>query len=472
MRFSIIVLCALICLFVILTEARQKKVNRAASRSLAVRNGNKKQRSNVRQRNGNKPSAKSKNLKKRRPNAGKKKKKSKNLAKKNRRKSNSAKNRKAKVKSSSTSSSSIATLPLDFQQNFVRTTDNLRSEKAFLARRYGFGFAKTSGTARLKNTANMEYTCKLSIGTPKQRFTILPDTGSSNLWVTGPQCKSKACRKHMRYRPTKSSTYIEDGEEFEIEYESGALAGYLAIDTVSIAGLTVTNQTFAMSSKEPGSTFTTANFDGILGMGYKSISVDGVTPVVQNMCAQDVISPCRFAICMKGGGSSSRGGAIFFGNSSTSAYSGSNSYTYTPVTTKGYWQFTLQAVYVGSTKVSGSVQAIVDSGTSLMTAPTAIYKKINKILGCKETSSGECWMKCSTDVPDVTMVIGGTEFVLKGKKMMLKVKTSKGKTVCISVVTEVPDEPMILGDAFIRHFCTVFDFANNRIGFAATTYKT
>ncbi|XP_037726155.1 lysosomal aspartic protease [Drosophila subpulchrella] len=471
MRCRIIVLCALICLFVILTEARQKKVNRAASRSLAARNGNKNQRSNVRQRNGNKLSARSKNPKKRRLNAGKKNKKSRNLAKKNKRKSNSD-NQKAKVKSSSTSSSSLATLPLDFQQNFVRTTDNLRSEKAFLARRYGFSFAKTSGSARLKNTANMEYTCKLNIGTPKQKFTMLPDTGSSNLWVTGPNCKSKACRKHKRYRPKKSSTYIKDGEEFDIAYDTGALAGFLAIDTVSMAGLAVTNQTFAMSTKEPGSTFTTANFDGILGMGYTSISVDGVTPLVQNMCAQDVISPCRFAICMKGGGSSARGGAIFFGNSSTSAFSGSNSYTYTPVTQKGYWQFTLQAVYVGSTKVSGSVQAIVDSGTSLMTAPTAIYKKINKILGCKETSSGECWMKCSTDVPDVTIVIGNTEFVLKGKKMMMKVKTYKGKTVCISVVTEAPDEPMILGDAFIRHFCTVFDLANNRIGFAATTYKT
>jgi len=84
----------------------------------------------------------------------------------------------------------------------------------------------------------------------------------------------------------------------------------------------------------------------------------------------------------------------------------------------------------------------------------------------------KCGPSGAIALPDVTMVIGGTEFVLKGKKMMLKVKTSKGKTVCISVVTEVPDEPMILGDAFIRHFCTVFDFANNRIGFAATTYKT
>lgn len=142
------------------------------------------------------------------------------------------------------------------------------------------------------------------------------------------------------------------------------MAGVLAKDTVRIAGLVVTNQTFAMTTKEPGTTFVTSNFDGILGLGYRSIAVDNVKTLVQNMCSEDVITSCKFAICMKGGGSSSRGGAIIFGSSNTSAYSGSNSYTYTPVTKKGYWQFTLQDIYVGGTKVSGSVQAIVDSGTS------------------------------------------------------------------------------------------------------------
>ncbi|KAH8356413.1 hypothetical protein KR084_012217 [Drosophila pseudotakahashii] len=467
MRCRILVLCALICLFVILTEARQRKSNRSGSRSLAARN----QRSNVRHQTGNRLSARSRNLKKRGLNSAKKNRRNRNLAKKTRRQRNLAK-RKTKAKSSASSGSSFATLPLDFQQNFVRTTDHLRSEKVFLAARYGSSFAKTSGTATLRNVGNMEYTCKLNIGTPKQKFTVLPDTGSSNLWVTGPRCKSKACKKHKRYYPKKSSTFVKNGKKFAIQYGAGALAGILAEDTVRIAGLATDNQTFAMSTKEPGDVFTTETFDGILGMGFRSISVDNVQPLVQNMCAQKVITTCRFAICMKGGGSSTRGGALFFGNSSTKAYSGSNSYTYTPVTKKGYWQFNLQDLYVGSTKVSGSVAAIVDSGTSLITAPTAIYKKINKILGCTETSSGECYMKCSKDVEEFKFVIAGKEFVIPGKKMMVRVQTSKGKTICISAVQELNGEPMILGDAFIRHVCTIFDFTNSRIGFAATTYST
>ncbi|XP_017015546.2 lysosomal aspartic protease [Drosophila takahashii] len=467
MRCRILVLCALICLFVILTEARQRKANRSGSRSLAARY----QRSNVRHQTGNRLAVRSRNLKKRGLNSAKKNRRRRNLARKNRRQRNLAK-RETKAKSSSSSGSSFASLPLDFEQNFVRTTDNLRSERVFLAARYGFSFAKTSGSTILKNTANMEYTCKLNIGTPKQKFRVLPDTGSSNLWVTGPHCKSEACRKHERYYPKKSSTFVKNGTKFAIQYGDGALSGVLAEDIVRIAGLAAPNQTFAISTKEPGDTFEAANFDGILGMGFRSIAVDNVQPLVQNMCAQKVITSCKFAICMKGGGSSSRGGALFFGNTSTKAYSGSNSYTYTPVTKKGYWQFNLQNIYVGDTKVSGSVQAIVDSGTSLITAPTAIYNKINKILGCTETSSGECYMKCSTEVKEFKFGIAGKEFVIPGKKMMVKVKTSKGKTICISAVQKVQGEPVILGDAFIRHFCTIFDLANSRIGFAATTYST
>ncbi|KAH8264054.1 hypothetical protein KR038_001973 [Drosophila bunnanda] len=476
MRCRVLVLCAVMCLFVLLVEGRQRKVNRSGARSesrsrspaIQSRHRNLPRTTNNNNHNNarraNRLTATSNNQKRRRLNAAKRNKRSRNLAKKS--------NRKNKVTSSSSSvssGSSYASIPLDFKANFVRTTDNLRADKAFVANRYGGSFAKSSGTARLTNTANMEYTCKMTAGTPKQTFTVLPDTGSSNIWLPGPHCTSKACRTHNRYRPGKSSTFIRMGTKFAIQYGSGAVQGVLAKDRVGVAGLSVANQTFAMTTKEPGSTFVDALFDGILGLGYQSISVDNVKTLVQNMCSQGVISTCKFAICMKGGGSSSRGGVVIFGSTDTSAYTGSNSYTYTPVTKKGYWQFALEAFYVGSTRVSGISQAIVDSGTSLIAAPCAIYHRINKIIGCTETSSGECWMKCSKEIPDFTFVINGKKFVIPGNKMKMRVRTNKGNIVCISVVSCMGTDFWILGDPYMRNYCTVFDMANNKIGFASST---
>ena len=125
----------------------------------------------------------------------------------------------------------------------------------------------------IKNLENAQYYGPCGIGTPPQPFEVVYDTGSSNLWVSGHNCTD--CGIKPKYKPSKSSTYEPNGTIYNIRYGSGPVSGFLSEDSVSVGGLVVKHQTFAevTNVKGLGPAFAVGQFDGILGMAFKSISV-------------------------------------------------------------------------------------------------------------------------------------------------------------------------------------------------------
>jgi len=328
----------------------------------------------------------------------------------------------------------------------------------------------------LNDYMDAQYYGSVGIGTPAQCFKVCFDTGSSNLWVPGKSCKSSACTKHTKFDCTKSSTCQSSTEGFSIQYGSGALNGTIDTDTVCFActgtELCVTGQQFAESTVEPGITFTEAKFDGILGLGYDSISVDQIPNPFTNLMAQGKCSPGVFAFWLNRNYSRSQadGGEITLCGIDSTHYTGPINYS--PVTRQGYWQFAVDNVAVGGTSYASNFQGIADTGTSLLTGPTTDIEAINKAIGAIKFLEGEYIVECKKipTMPNVDFTINGVTFTLTPDDYVLQ-ETELGETTCISGFMGLdippPAGPLwILGDVFIGKFYTVFDRDHNQVGFA------
>jgi hypothetical protein len=301
-----------------------------------------------------------------------------------------------------------------------------------------------------------------------QQFQVVFDTGSSNVWVPGKACGFFTCWLHPRYSETKSKTYEKDGRKYSVQYGSGPVEGIFSKDTVTVGNIDVKGQLFAEVSKVSfgplNIAFAAGKFDGLLGLGFKSISQYNIPTPFEAMIDQKLISESVFAFYLPD--DAAQQGELVFGGVDKSHYSGD--LVNVPLISETYWEVSLDAMTFAGSSVVTNQKAIIDSGTSLLAGPKASVDALAKQVGAKSILGKEYTVDCSkiSSMPELKVTLGGKEFTLTANDYVLQVSGQ-----CLFAFTGIdvpaPRGPLwIMGDIFMRKYYCIFDYGNQQMRIA------
>ncbi|GAA5976063.1 hypothetical protein JCM11641_003272 [Rhodosporidiobolus odoratus] len=329
------------------------------------------------------------------------------------------------------------------------------------------GAAKTGGVGLTDCDDGTLWYGTISIGTPAVDYVIDFDTGSADLWIPSVNCTSAACNTHAKYDPSSSSTSASIlNKKLSITYGDGSSTkGTVWSDTVSIAGLTATSQTFG-AAYSLTSDFQDDPYDGLMGMAYGSISTMGASPLFQTLVSQSKVAASQFSFLLAESGSE-----LFLGGMNAKLYEAASTHWY-PVVSQSYWLLATQA-NVGDDVVStlGTFNSIIDTGTSVIVAPTAAAATFWASVPNSGVYGGNYYTFLCADAPTISFSFGtsfGEKWAISGESLNLG-RVSSGSDRCVGAIVGADiglGSTWILGAAFLENVYSTFDISTNSVGFS------
>jgi len=241
-----------------------------------------------------------------------------------------------------------------------------------------------------------------------------------------------------------------------------------------VGSIDVKGQLFAEVSKVSfgplNLAFAAGKFDGLMGLGFKSISQYQIPTPFEAMIEQKLIDEPVFAFYLQQ--DASQQGELLFGGIDKSHYTGE--LVDVPLTSETYWEVSLDAMSFGGKPVISSAQkAIIDSGTSLLAGPKEQVAALAQQVGAKSLAGKEYVVDCSkrSSLPDLKVTLGGQEFTLTSEDYVLQV-SSQCLFAFMGIDVPPPHGPLwIMGDVFMRKYYCVFDYGNKKMRIAPAATK-
>ncbi|GAA5896408.1 uncharacterized protein JCM6883_006893 [Sporobolomyces salmoneus] len=302
---------------------------------------------------------------------------------------------------------------------------------------------------------------EVRLGTPPQDFTILFDTGSSDFWVPSndPQCTGCSGNK---FDSGLSTTSSKKNGRFSIYYGDGSTtSGPIYTDVMQIGDFYDDNAYFS-AVDQMSDNFASEPEDGIMGMGYASIS--SIRPRRQSDATS---KPFGLRIAKTSDGPSE----LFLGGPNPDQFSGRIEWH--PVRKQAYYNITGDAFLDNNYVFPTPLNTIIDSGTTLIIAPPGDADRFwSQVPGASRWDQAEGYytFPCS-NIPKLSFSFdNGRKWAVRPIDMNLG-RVSSHSRLCVGAVAGVDiglgDATWILGCSFLKNVYTVFDPSDsNQVGFA------
>jgi aspergillopepsin I len=221
------------------------------------------------------------------------------------------------------------------------------------------------------------------------------------------------------------------------------------------------------SAKQVSSSFSSNSASsGLLGLAFSTINT--VSPTQQKTFFDNVQSSLTaplFTADLKKGAV----GSYDFGYIDSTKYTGTISYT-SVRTSNGFWEFTGSGYAVGSGSfVSLSIDAIADTGTTLLLVPDSVVSAYYaRVPGASYSSNdGGYIFPCSATLPSFTFGVGSYRGVIPGTYINYAPIDSTGANCFGGIQSDSGIGFSIYGDILLKAQFVIFDGGNTRLGFAS-----
>lgn len=355
----------------------------------------------------------------------------------------------------------------------------------------------------LGNYDNVQYHLEIQVGSsctgaPPQTFQVVPDTGSSDLWIPASNC-TRCKDRTKKFRLHESCSARELGDRITFRYGDGTVAvGGSFLDDVVIGDLKVKEQfLIEVDSMESD---THMKSDGILGLAHHYVSDKGSRgkTFMSTLFQEHPNLPQMFSFHLTG--DTEQPSQLVFGDPDMAAHAKEGEFKYG----KGYymthtdlWLTSVWSIGWSGTGVEVSFPdrgtlgspALIDSGSSLMVLAPNIYDHLLSELkwrftGCRELREQQiisCDCPPANDLSRVpSLVINliddkDQQFSLcmsPDEYILESMDSTSGRSACVPALQRGSDTqpvPLIFGMTFMRSFYTNFDVEKHRIGFARSS---